>query len=246
MHRFFINKDSIINDEIVIKDDEVKHIKNSLRLNEDDIITVCDGEKKEYKVKISEISNDYVKGIIIDDYIIKSESNIDIVLYQGLPKSSKMDLIIQKCTELGVTKIVPVITSRTVVKISDKKKEHKKVERWTKIAKEASKQSKRGKIPNVEDIISFSEMLNNLCNEENIIVPYENENKTGIKQILKKTKGRKINIIIGPEGGFEEEEINELKKLNAKIVTLGPRILRTETAGFTAITIVMYELGDLG
>lgn len=246
MHRFFINKDNIINNEIIIKDDEVKHIKNSLRLNEDDIITVCDGEKKEYKVKISEISKDYVKGIIIDDYIIKSESNIDIVLYQGLPKSSKMDLIIQKCTELGVAKIVPVITSRTVVKISDRKKELKKVDRWAKIAKEASKQSKRGKIPIVEDIISFSEMLNNLCNEENIIVPYENENKTGIKQILTNTKGRKINIIIGPEGGFEDEEINELKKLNAKIVTLGPRILRTETAGFTAITIVMYELGDLG
>ena len=157
-----------------------------------------------------------------------------------------MDLIIQKATELGVKEIIPVITNRTIVKINDKNKENKKIDRWQKIALEASKQCRRGVVPKISEIITFDEMLLRLNAEENIIVPYENEKSITMKNILKNVSGNSINIIIGPEGGFEDLEIEKLSEIKSSIVTLGPRILRTETAGFTAISIAMYELGDLG
>ncbi|MTI66612.1 MAG: 16S rRNA (uracil(1498)-N(3))-methyltransferase [Firmicutes bacterium] len=245
MHRFFINKENIKGDLLVVEGEDVKHIKNVLRLNIDDKINVCDGEGSDYLVKISEISKKDIRCNIIKKYdTVKTP--LEIVLYQGMPKSSKMDLIIQKTTELGVSKIIPVMTKRTVVKINNKKKEKKKITRWEKIATEAAKQSKRGFIPKVEGIINFKDMINILSKEEDILVPYENENNIGIKRVLKNIEGNKINIIIGPEGGFEEEEIEKLQEINSNIITLGPRILRTETAGFATLAVVMYELGDLG
>ncbi|KPU27929.1 16S rRNA methyltransferase [Caloranaerobacter sp. TR13] len=246
MHKFFVDKKDIAENKIIIKGEDVKHIKNVLRLDISEIINVSNCEGKEYLAQITEIEKDYVEAVIKEEFESKSEPPIQIILYQGLPKSSKMDLIIQKATELGVVEIVPLITKRTVVKVEGEKKELKKLERWKRIAKEASKQCKRGIIPVVNKIITFNEMINRLNDEEFILVPYENELKIGLKDILRTYKKGKINIIIGPEGGFEEEEIEKLKKINAHIISLGPRILRTETAGFTTISVVMYELGDLG
>ncbi|QIB26328.1 16S rRNA (uracil(1498)-N(3))-methyltransferase [Caloranaerobacter azorensis] len=246
MHKFFVDKKDIIEDKITIKGEDVKHIKNVLRLNIGEIINVSNCEGKEYFAEIINIEKNYVEAIIKEEFESRSEPPIQIVLYQGLPKSSKMDLIIQKATELGVVEIVPLITKRTVVRIEDEKKELKKLERWRRIVKEASKQCRRGIIPVVSNIVTFNEMIDRLKDEEFILVPYENEMKMGLKDILKSLKKDRINIIIGPEGGFEKEEIERLKEINAHIVSLGPRILRTETAGFTAIAVVMYELGDLG
>ncbi|KGG81359.1 16S rRNA methyltransferase [Caloranaerobacter azorensis H53214] len=246
MHKFFVDKKDIIEDKITIKGEDVKHIKNVLRLNIGEIINVSNCEGKEYFAEIINIGKNYIEAIIKEEFESKSEPPIQIVLYQGLPKSSKMDLIIQKATELGVVEIVPLITKRTVVRIEDEKKELKKLERWRRIVKEASKQCRRGIIPIVSNIVTFNEMIDRLKDEEFILVPYENEMKMGLKDILKSLKKDRINIIIGPEGGFEKEEIEKLKEINAHIVSLGPRILRTETAGFTAIAVVMYELGDLG
>ena len=174
------------------------------------------------------------------------ESSIEITLYQGLAKGSKMDLIIQKCVEIGVKDFYAIETDRAVVKINNKKKEDSKLERWQSIAEEAAKQSKRDYIPKLKGIISFKEMIGILSEEKNIIVPYENEENLSIKDGLKTVKGNKVNLIIGPEGGFEEKEIKSLEDLRASIVTLGPRILRTETAGLVSSTIILYELGDLG
>jgi 16S rRNA (uracil1498-N3)-methyltransferase len=246
MHRFFVNKENIKKDIILVTGDDVKHIKNVLRLKSGDTIELCDGESNDYIVSITEISKNYVKCNIVEKYKSKSEPPIEVLLYQGLPKSAKMDLIVQKVVELGVTEIVPVITERTVVKINEDSKEKKKLERWQKISLEAAKQSKRGMIPRIHNIISFDEMIEILKTENNILVPYENETKLSIKEALKEYKNGKVNIVIGPEGGFEESEIIKLKDINANIITLGPRILRTETAGFTTVGIVMYELGDLG
>ena len=184
---------------------------------------------------------------IIKKLEINNESNIEIHLFQGLPKSSKMDLIVQKATELGVKEITPIITERVIVK--NEIGEFKKIDRYMRIALEACKQSKRSIIPDIKTPLEFDGLLTKLKEMDLILVPYENEEGYGIKNVIKDITEKdikKIGIIIGPEGGFEESEINILKELGAYIITLGPRILRTETAGFVCISLIMYELGDLG
>lgn len=246
MHRFFVYKENIQDNKITIIGEDVKHIKNVLRLNEGEQISICDRMGTDYTAEISDISKEKIICSILETKTSNTEPPIEVILYQGIPKSTKMDLIIQKSTELGVAKIVPVITDRTIVKIQDRKKEEKKLERWNKITEEAAKQSKRGIIPEVCKILTFEEMLRVLRNDGLIIVPYENEGNVGIKEALKNESCKKVNIIIGPEGGFEEKEIEALRAIGSKIVSLGPRILRTETAGFITSAIVLYELGDLG
>lgn len=246
MHRFFVDKQNIEDHKVTIIGEDVKHIKSVLRLNEGDIISICDKQKTDYIAKITMFYKEKIVCDIIDTKTSSTEPPVDVILYQGIPKSAKMDLIIQKSTEIGVVKIIPVITDRTVVKIQERKKEEKKLERWNRIAEESAKQSKRGIIPEVCQILTFDEMLEALNNNGLIIVPYENEKNVGIKEILKSNDNKRINVIIGPEGGFEDREIKSLINIGANIVSLGPRILRTETAGFIASAMVLYELGDLG
>ena len=245
MNRFFVDKEQILDDRIKILGNDVKHIKDVLRLGMGDKVEiVCDG--KIYTCKILDLKSNMINTIILDNYKGKNEPPIHIALYQSIAKGNKMDFIIQKATEIGVEKIYPVITERTIVKIKNPKKEEGKVERWNSIAEEAAKQSKRDILPVVKNIISFNEMVDILKNETNIIVPYEMEDSYGLKEALNNVGTGEINIIIGPEGGFEEEEINKLRSIKGQVVTLGPRILRTETAGLVVSSIVLYELGDLG
>ena len=245
MNRFFIDREQIIDDEIQIIGKDIKHIKNVLRLKpKDKVELVCEGQL--YISEILEIRSNMVKTLILDASEGKSEPPVHIVLFQGIAKGNKMEYIIQKATEIGVKEIYPVITDRTIVKIKDKKKEQSKIERWNIVAEEAAKQSKRDFLPVVNNIISFSEMIELLSNEKNIIVPYEMEKSYGLKESLKNIIAGKTNIIIGPEGGFAEDEVEMLKDIKAQVITLGPRILRTETAGLVVASIVLYELGDLG
>ncbi|QXM06201.1 16S rRNA (uracil(1498)-N(3))-methyltransferase [Crassaminicella indica] len=250
MHRFFVDRKNISEEkkEIIIDyREDVKHIGKVLRLCKEDCIEVCDGNNNDYIGKIISISKSQIKLEILERKICDTEPQIQVALFQGIPKSSKMDMIVQKCTELGIYKIVPIITERTIVQLKDKKAEIKKIERWQKIADSAAKQCKRGIIPKVEAPLSFEEMLNSLADYDLKIIPYEQEKKVGLKNILSRNKEyKKIAIIIGPEGGFEYEEI--IKAHNAGIVPimLGPRILRTETAGLVALSVLMYEIGDLG
>lgn len=245
MNRFFVNSEQVKDNGIEIIGKDVKHIKDVLRLRVgDEIEVVSDG--KLYICQIIDIKKDLVYVKIIDVTTGKNEPPIDIVLFQGIAKGDKMDLIVQKCTEVGVKEIFPVLTKRTVVKIKDGNKEKNKIDRWNAISLEAAKQSKRDSVPTVHPILTFKEMLGLLKNEKNIIVPYELEDMLGLKEALKKVKGNKINIIIGPEGGFEEDEINLLKEIGGQVITLGPRILRTETAGIVTMSLILYELGDLG
>jgi 16S rRNA (uracil1498-N3)-methyltransferase len=245
MHRFFVNKDQIFDNEIKIEGTDVKHIRSVLRLKLNDKIEISCNDY-DYLCEISDINKDHIIAEILEKNKGNSESSVDITLYQGLSKGNKMELIFQKGTEIGIKEFVPVATHRSVVKINDIKKEQNKVERWNTIVEEAAKQSKRNLIPHVKNIINFNEMIDVLRNQENIIVPYEDEKALTIKEGLLGLSSRKINIVIGPEGGFESEEIQKLRDIGAKIVTLGPRILRTETAGIVTSTIVLYEVGNIG
>lgn len=245
MHRFFVDKSQIIEDNIIISGDDVKHIKDVLRLKQSEIIEISSNGFV-YKCEIEKIDKDKITTSILDKKEGTSESKIDIILYQGLAKGTKMELIFQKGTEIGIKEFYPVATHRSVVKINDIGKEQKKITRWNSIVEEAAKQSKRDYIPAVRSIITFDDMVNSLKGEKNIIVPYEDEKSYSIKEGLSHIIGEKINIIIGPEGGFELDEIQRLKDIGSKIVTLGERILRTETAGLVTSTIILYELGGLG
>lgn len=248
MHKFFVGSENIIDKKAIIEDEDVKHIYKVLRLKEGDKVNInnCNGE--EYLGEIESITKTKVEIKFLEKLDLNNESPIDVYLYQGFPKATKMDLIAQKCTELGVKEITPVITERVTSSLGEINKDKKKVERWNRISFEACKQSKRTLIPKVNDLISFEELLDALKDMDLIVVPYENAENYGIKQMIKNLhkEVKKVAVVIGPEGGFEEEEINRLKELGGNIVTLGPRILRTETAGFTCISLLMYELGDLG
>lgn len=244
MHRFFVSSDQIKDKEIYITGEDVNHIRDVLRCRPGEKIeVVCSGTV--YLSEIIDIGNKKISLKILNTRKGENEPDIKIYLYQGLPKSKKMDFIIQKAVEIGVGKIYPIITERTVVRINNKKKEKKRLTRWSKIATEAAKQSKRDKLPELGNILKFEEMIKLLEGEKNIIIPYEVEEKEQLKKTLENIDGGKIHLIIGPEGGFEEEEIDKLKNIGGKTVSLGPRILRTETAGIVAMSILMYELGDM-
>jgi 16S rRNA (uracil1498-N3)-methyltransferase len=247
MHKFFVPKDNFQGESIIIEGDDVKHIYKVLRLNAGNKICINNCEGEEFLGEIEYINKKEVKVLILEKLAINNESEVEIFLYQGLPKSSKMDLIVQKTTELGIRAVTPIITKRVVVK--SELKEFKKLDRWNRIALEASKQSKRSLIPTINSPIDFEDLITELKQMDLIVVPYENQKGYGIKKLfynVDKGKFKKVAIIIGPEGGFEEEEIEILKSIGAEIVTLGPRILRTETAGFTCLNLIMYELGDVG
>ncbi|SHI76717.1 16S rRNA (uracil1498-N3)-methyltransferase [Dethiosulfatibacter aminovorans DSM 17477] len=241
MNRFFI--DECDGKTALLKGGDFKHCKNVLRLRENDQVYLVIDEK-EYIGRIESFGDDTVFCTVVEESKYKREADLKINLYQCLPKASKMELIVQKNTEVGVAAIIPVISHRTVVKLSDKKRELKKVDRWSKIAMEAAKQSMRNIVPVVDEIVSFKEMISMLKeNGGDIIVPYEDEDNLGLNDI--EIEGNIANVIIGPEGGFEALEIEELKNAGAKIVTLGPRILRTETAGIVVNSILMYKTKNI-
>jgi len=247
MHKFFVPKDSIVDNVAIIDGEDVKHIYRVLRLKVSDKVSINNSNGKEYIGEITLIDKKQVIINLLQENPINNESPIDVYLFQGLPKSTKMDLIVQKNTELGVKAVTPVITERVVVKTE--LKDLKKVDRWNRIALEASKQSKRSLVPQINAPIDFENLLAQLKNMDLVVVPYENEEGYGIKKTVQNIGEKhiaKAAIVIGPEGGFEDYEILKLKEIGAEIVTLGPRILRTETAGFTCLSLIMYELGDLG
>jgi 16S rRNA (uracil1498-N3)-methyltransferase len=244
MSRFFVKPEQISGDKVVIVGEDAKHIGTVLRMRKDEKITVCDGQSIDYDCIIIEIYKDSVEAKILDKQVNKAEPIIKVKLYQALPKLDKMEFIIQKCVELGIDEIIPVVSKRTIVKIEEPKKGEKKLERWNKISEAAAKQSMRGKIPQVSEIISFAQALKQAQLLDGAIIPYENERQTTLKTFAQNFKGRTIGVFIGPEGGFEQEEVLMAQKIGIQAVTLGNRILRTETAGLATVSNIIYELGD--
>jgi len=247
MHKFFVPKQNIDGDNAIIDGEDVKHIYKVLRLKIGDEVSINNCEGLEYLGEITLIDKKSVNIKLLEQSSINNESPIQVYLFQGMPKSTKMDLIVQKNTELGVSAITPIITER--VEVKTELKEFKKVDRWNRIALEACKQSKRSLVPQINVPIEFQQLLEELKGMDLVVVPYENEEGYGLKKLMANIDKKaivKVAIVIGPEGGFEECEIDKLKEMGASIITLGPRILRTETAGFTCTSLIMYELGDLG
>lgn len=246
MHKFFTPIELFTEGYATIIGDDVKHIYRVLRLDEGEKVIVNNEQGEEFLGNIEEINKKEVRIKLLEKLDVNNESSINIYLFQGIPKAAKMDLIVQKATELGVKEIIPTITSRVDVRIDG---EYKKLDRLQRIALEACKQSKRTIIPKVKDLIELNKAEKVLKSMDLIVVPYENAQGFGVKKMIEdidKNSVKNIAIVIGPEGGFEESEIEYLKSLEAHIVTLGPRILRTETAGFVCTSLLQYELADLG
>ncbi|MCI1931146.1 MAG: 16S rRNA (uracil(1498)-N(3))-methyltransferase [Clostridia bacterium] len=243
MPKYFAVKENITKDSVLLTGDEARHLAVTMRVKTGDTITVCDGENTDYECIITEVEKDSVCAKIIECKRSDTEPETKITLFQGIPKSDKMEFIIQKCVEIGVCEIIPVATKRIVAKMEDEKKAAKKTERWQKIAESAAKQSGRGIIPKIGKPISFKEALEKISVFESALIPYENEHNFDLRKYVSENKAKKIGIFIGPEGGFDESEIQLAKDKGIKPVTLGKRILRTETAGMVAIAILIYELG---
>lgn len=247
MYRFFVKQEQIDMKEkkIHITGSDVNHIKNVLRMRQGETILISAGDNLEYTCLVSEMEAEEVIADISYVQEVGMELPSKIYLFQGLPKSDKMELIIQKAIELGAAEIVPMATKRAVVKL-DAKKAAKKVQRWNEIAKSAAKQSKRGLIPEVKPVMSFKEAVEYGKSMDMLLIPYEDAK--GIahsREVVETVKDKKsLGIYIGPEGGFPEEEVSLAMKAGAEPVTLGHRILRTETAGMTLLSILMFMLEE--
>ncbi len=250
MHRFFIPKENLDLDNQIARitdKDDIKHASKALRIELGEQIELCDDRGIEHICEVVVLEERFIECKVIESELNKRESALDITLFQGMPKADKLEMIIQKTTELGVLNVVPVQMKRSVAKWKDDKSASKKLDRWNKIAFEAAKQSKRGRIPTVDKPLTIKELKNNLTDYDLVILPYENESARGIGEVIADVENvKKIGIVIGPEGGFAKEEVELLSEAGAKSVKLGPRILRTETAGVVTVALVQYALGDLG
>ena len=244
MYQFFVEPSQIQGTRIVITGNDVNHIKNVLRMQPGEEIAVSNGEDgKEYRCGIEELNEE---EIICTLRFVKEdgvELPSKIYLFQGLPKADKMELIVQKAVELGVYEIIPVATKRAVVKL-DEKKARSKVARWQTISEAAAKQSKRRIVPEIHAVMSFKEAINYAKNMKIKFIPYElAEGMEKSREFIESIEpGEEIAIFIGPEGGFEEKEVAMALECGIQPITLGKRILRTETAGFTMLSWIMYQL----
>ncbi len=243
MSKFFVDKSQITENSAKILGPDVGHIARVLRMETGDKLLLCDGEGYDYEAKINSISKEEIEAAILRSYPCQNEPATEVTLFQGLPKQGKMEWIIEKCTEMGITTIVPVQMMRSVVKLYDEQAA-KKVERWQKTAREAAKQCGRGRIPKVCMPVTIPELT---CSDlpEFLLLPYEAERATAVREALVGQKKKTAGIFIGPEGGFDPEEAERLQSVGARAVTLGPRILRTETAGLCALSVLLYEWNEM-
>ena len=245
MQHFFVRPDQVSQECITIEGLDVNHIRSVLRMKVGEQIKVSDGHNGSYLCKISQINADCVLAQVLEVQACNTELASKIYLFQGIPKGDKMELVVQKAVELGVHQIIPVLTNRCVVKLDDRKS-LKKVERWNSIALSGAKQSGRAIIPEVTSVMSYKQALS-YADQMGIavrLIPYElaegmGETKAAIGQLK---EGQSIGVFIGPEGGFDKQEVEACVRIGAKPITLGKRILRTETAGLAILSILMYHI----
>ncbi len=247
MRRFFTAPEAVQGDTIVFDAELAHHMGKVLRLAPGEQVTVCTGDGMVYVAELEQFSKDSVTARIVETLENQKETEVQIILYQGMPKGDKLELIIQKCTELGISAVIPVETGRSIVHL-DSNKAAKKIERWQKIAHEASQQSKRVQVPAVGPYLSWKQCLQQLQQDDGLtIIFWEDEQTQSLKQLLKSQpqKPQKINLIVGPEGGLSEDEVNQLREIGAVSASLGKRILRTETAGLAGTAIILYEYDEM-
>lgn len=256
MSRFFVDPENIGTNMIIMNNaDDIHHMMKVLRLKEGDEVDISDGVRWEYRACIESLSREEAELRILDKQAFASEPSVEVTLFQGIPKQGKMETIIQKCVELGVHEIVPVFMDRTVV--VDRGNFGKKVQRWNRVSAEAVKQCKRGIVPVVAEPLKMEVLFRDKSDSgipdmfkefDLVLFPYENEKGTTIKEVLQAAASAacsspsRVAVIIGPEGGFSDEEADAIVAAGGKSVSLGKTILRTETAGMAALAMIMYEL----
>ena len=243
MQQFFVTADQVQENQIYIEGTDVNHMKNVLRMRPGEKLGISDGNNHHYICQVEKYEDAQAVLTILEEESVDTELPSKIYLFQGLPKGDKMELIVQKAVELGVYQVIPVATKRAVVKL-DAKKAKKKVERWQQIAVSAAKQAGRGIIPAVGEVCTYAQALKYAEELDVVLIPYElAEGMEETKQIIAEIRpGQSVGIFIGPEGGFEKEEVEQAVKAGAEPLTLGKRILRTETAGLTMLSVLMFHL----
>jgi len=244
MQRYFVAPEQLKQDQIVIMGDDVHHLKNVMRCQPGDEIICCAGEGEDHLAEIELITAKEVIARVKKTFPSIGEPNVHVTVAQSIPKGDKWEWVLQKGTEIGAVRFVPFISERTIVKI-DARKQDKKVERWRKIAKEAAEQAHRGRIPEVSAPLTWTEMLAKAKQAETAWICYEKGGKP-LKAVWKEALARDIFLIVGPEGGFTEREVAEALEAGIQPITLGPRILRTETAPLVALTSILFASDDLG
>lgn len=246
MRRFFVSPDQISGNKVLITGSEVKHLSKVLRLREGEKVTVLDGLGNSYLVELLTVNDQVVKALIKEKLNLASEAPLEVTLVQSILKGEKMDWVIQKATELGVSRIIPLESARTVVKLSSSKAEDRR-KRWGKIAQEGVKQCGRALPPEIVAVQNWEETLSQFQEDDLILFPWEEEANQGLQEVLQKTTPvKRVSFFIGPEGGFSSQEAQKAKEAGAIPVSLGPRILRAETAALAVLSIILYQLGDLG
>lgn len=255
MQRYFVSPQAIQGGRIRITGEDVKHVTRVMRFRPGDEVICANGQGESYRVRLTEFGPDQVLAEIVEPLAEKVEPEVKLTLVQGLPKGDKMDLIVQKGTEVGVSRFVPVATARTVVEY-DAKKESKRRERWLRIAKEAAEQAHRLVIPEIGEVIPLAQWLEREAGSfDLVLLAYEGESERGLRQVLGEIAAESgfadrvppsVAIVIGPEGGLDEREVRLAAEKGVRTITLGPRILRTETAGPVAAALIFYHFGQMG
>lgn len=232
-------------DSLVIRED-AHHILHVLRKELGDCITVCDGHGQDYDCEIISAAADEIRCKILKAYPAETEPQVKLTLFQGLPKAEKMEWLLQKGVEVGISEFIPVAAERSIVKL-DRKKAAGKLARWSKIAHSAAKQSGRGILPEVHEVMTVAQAIETFSSYDLVLVLYEEDKGKSLKMFLREQKQlpNKVALWIGPEGGFDPGEIQKLKQAGAITAGLGPRILRTETAGMIAAAVVLYEYDQM-
>ncbi len=245
MQHFFVTANQVEKPYIHIQGSDVNHMRNVLRMKRGEQASVSDGDNRRYLCRIEDYGEDEALLEILTEEAVDTELASEIYLFQGLPKGDKMELIIQKAVELGAYQVIPTVMKRCVVRLDEKKAE-KRVNRWNAIARGAAKQSGRGRIPKVSRVVGFREALSLAGKLDAVFIPYElAAGMEHTRKVIEAVKpGQSIGIFIGPEGGFDKEEVYMALEAGAEEITLGKRILRTETAGLAVLSILMYHLED--
>lgn len=251
MQRYFVEKQQFENDKVHILGDDARHIGKVMRGRAGDEIIVCDGQGRIVLVQLESIEQGEVVAAVIEEIAERSEARFRVGIAQSLPKGDKLETVIQKCTEIGAASFVPFLSERTVVQY-DSKKEEKRLQRWSKIAKEAAEQSHRSRIPDVVQPLTYKQLLKTFGEYDLVLFCYEKEDGQQLRDIVRpfaeerREGAANILVVVGPEGGFSEREADEASAAGASLTGLGKRILRAETAGMTALSCILYESGEMG
>jgi len=246
MHRFFVTDQSLRGKQVTLTGKLAHQIRNVLRMGPGDHIIMLDNTGSEYTVALTEIGQQQVLGKVMYKRPVQTEPRTQITLYQGLSSREKFEWVLQKCTEVGVTSFVPVITERSIIRRPDTITA-RKLSRWRCIITEAAEQSGRGRIPQLEAPVSFADAVSGLGEFDRCLIGTVGIDGISIREILQfdSTEPVDVALLIGPEGGFTDEEVQQACASGAIPISLGPRILRTETAAVIASAIILYELGEL-